>query len=262
MSDKKQGVEQLQILTLPHYAELLFGQGQSGWTQDMFGKSYFRRVHALPGMHFTRDDYTNCCRLLRDSFGVDVADGDYSPDSMAFCMDAEDMQSLREQGLGTTSVAHLLGNIPSISIKPNLPEINNSIAVLRENLRMAVHDRHAWHDLGNNLPNIFQKRRCEISLPEKFIEQLVDANPHLHNSDIQLKAFIEEMLEPLLRNVPKQLHVDSSTGPALIQIDVAAEHYRKLDEAILEAKQAPENPGTTVTSMASWRQARDTGQAR
>lgn len=256
MSDKKEDAEQLQILTLPHYAELLFGHGKRGWQQDWSG-NYFRSVEAMPGMKFTRDDFQSCCQLLKDKFGIDVVDAEYKKDGMTFWINGQHMQVLLKNGMGQEHAGRLFGDIRSAHSAESISQLNDPLVALEENIRLAVHDSHAWHDTLMNRLYTDNQRECDIVLPELFLQKLEQVLPPHSGDNVALIHCVTTMLEQLLPEVPVAVKVQPGRR-ANMTIAVKEADYEKLDAVLAGAKK----PSNNITSIMRKIEERDAGIKR
>lgn len=269
MSDKKQdtSAEPTQPMGRLHhfaparYGKLLFGQGQAGWQQNMAGQ-YLRAIDAPPGKQFTREDFDNCLKLLREEFSIGDVEADFSPLHMSFCIYAHDMEWLREYGLGATNSGHILAFDSSVIAEDaRVTSNSNPLAVLKENLRLAVHERQHWKDTLKHRLVSEDQRECEIYLSNRFLKQLAEALPQHHGIDFELKECVRDIIPTLLPHIPVTVSLlgDDDKPFKMLTLAVKPEHYAALEEAIMEAKQKPR---TNVTSIIPAIEKREAGQAR
>lgn len=233
-------------------ARILFKGGEAGWGQNSIGE-YVRMVRPPAGDFYTERDYGHCLKLLRGEFAIDVIDSIFSPETMKFVIAAEDMDLLRQDGIGKTSAGKLL----SFETSPIASDVrrNDPMAVLQENLRLAVHERHEWHDTLKHRLVADDQRECEIVLSESFLRRLEQKLPPHSGENVELIRCVVNMLGELLPEIPVAVEVERGRQ-AKITIAVKDVNYEKLDAVLAQAKQGL---GNTVASIMSARRNRAQG---
>jgi len=244
------------------YGKLLFGQGQAGWQQNKAGQ-YLRYIEAPLEKFFTREEFDNCLELLRGEFGIKDFRADFSPLYMSFCIDAKDMAWLREYGLGKTDAGTILTfDAPVMADDAGVSTHNNPLKVLKENLRLAVHEQANWKDTLKHRLLSGDQRECNIYLSNTFLQQLAEVLPQQHGLDYEVKECVRDIIPTLLPHIPVTvaLTVDDDKPFKMITLAVKPEHYAALEEAIMEAKQTPRTSVTSIVPATIGK--REAGQAR
>lgn len=246
-------------------AQLLFGEGQDGWRKNWAGQ-YLRSIDAPIGRLFTREEFDGCLKLLRDEFDIDDVSADFDPLHMSFCIDAEDMGLLRQDGLGITTIGKLAAYDSPLIVQNTKPldkdQLKNRLlATLKENLRLAVHERQHWKGTLKHPLISGDQRECTIFLSNTFLMQLEQVLPKRSGVEYGLKESIRDILPTLLPHIPVTITLlgEDNTPSKMLTLAVKPEYYAALDEAIMESKQTPR---TNVTSIMPAIEKRETGMKR
>jgi hypothetical protein len=200
--------------------------------------------------------------LLRGEFAIQDVAADFSPLHMSFCIDAQDMAWLREYGLGATDAGHILAFDSAVIAEDSAIDAHrNPLAVLKENLRLAVHEQKNWKDTLKHPLISGDQRECEIYLSNTFLQQLATVLPQEHGLDYEVKECVRDLIPSLLPHIPATVSLmgDDDKPFKMLTLAVKPENYAALDAVIMESKQKPR---TNVRSIIPAIEKREAGQAR